>query len=536
MTDQNTKAKKPNPTIEYDDDRAVLNIGLNPDFKENPDPYINYMTDQGYDLAQPYGVDIYPKSKRGEFYTPDEGAFAFYNAFVKLYGSEPMGLGRPPIERTIQVQEFRYVDPDGNFHLEFDLNNPSKWRTKDLYEYLEKHDPAYIASISKWIDDSFRIEMLDRMKATLTIVGAPVRTIQVPWGIVKHPTEAGIKIMPTEDDESYDSPVFRLQILTTKRLMEKAQALATAVEQELHNFNLYKGRCFKWEGDKVVFFDPFEATRPENLVYNKDTMITFENEISGPIIYADRAEQINPRLLSQKILLSGKPGTGKTEMTNWVAQIALRNSHTVGYLAPGANLARLNEFTTFMAKNGRGIKVIEDIETYMPDTEGMSKMQAMEARSLVLAIFDGADSKSVPNTTIATTNNEDLLPPEMLRSGRCDVYIHFEPPGPEEFERLTRMHIGHWLGEDINFADLWSEIGDMTSSFLSHGLITKAQKFALKGDDQYILSQDDITAIIRSLRSQFALYETNTELVAMKIRDSLSEAFIDTMKQANQTV
>lgn len=533
MTDNN--GKKRNPAIDYDDNRPELNIGLNPDFRRNPDPYINYLSDQGYDLAQPYGVDIYPKSQRGEYYTPDEGAFAFYNAFVKLYGSEPMGEGNPPVEKVIQVQEFRYTDPDGNFHLEFDLSNPNKWKTKDLYEYLEKHDPEYIASISKWVDDSFRAEMLKRMKATLTIVGAPVRTIQVPWGVVKHPTESGIKIYPTEDTDSRDNTVFRLQILTTKRLMDQAQELANAVESELHNFNLYKGRCFKWESDKVVFFDPFEATNPNNLVYNADTMITFQNEIAGPIQYADKAADINPRLLSQKVLLSGKPGTGKTEMTNWVAQIALINDHTVGYLAPGADLERLNNFSTFMAKNGRGVKVIEDIETYMPDVDGMSKKQALEARSLVLAIFDGADSKSVPNTTIATTNNEDLLPPEMLRSGRCDVYIHFESPGLEEFERLTRMHIGKWLGDDVNFADLWSEIGNMTSSFLSHGLITKAQKFTLKGGEQYILSHDDIAAIIRSLRSQYALYETNTEIANATNRDTLSEAMIDTVKQAYQT-
>jgi ATPase family associated with various cellular activities (AAA) len=409
------------------------------------------------------------------------------------------------------------------------------WDIKRLYAYAEEHCPAAVAHLPKFISNDNYEDLLTAMKSTLTVVGAPVRELQVPWGVVKYPGNDGIKIYPTESDpENPEASVFRFRILAYKRYMKELHAFVDALMFELHHNNLYQGRCFNWNKGQIAYFDPFEATDPNNLVFARKLRTTLQNEVLNPIQYPEKCKGINRQLLSQKIILVGKPGTGKTELTNWVAQIALQNRTTVGYLQPGSNLDDLNKFSTFMAKNSPGIKVIEDIEAYMPDTEGMTQKQALEARSLILSIFDGAESKSVPMHTIVTTNFEEIISSAMLRSGRCDVLIRVEAPDREAFEKLVRMHIGRYLNDDIDFDLLWQEIGNMSSSFLSNGLITKGQKYALKGGDDYKLTPEDFTDMIRSLRDQFELYETNEARENDRQKDNLSEAFNDVVKGAIQ--
>jgi len=524
------------PVINHEDDREELAIGLNPIWEENPDPYITVMADRGYDLAQPYEIDMYPKSLRGGHYTPEEGAFAFYNAFIKVFRQEPIGEGRPPKDMIFQIQEFVYVDPTGERHSESDVNNPRIWNTRRLYEYVEEHCPAVAAelsSTSKFVSHENYDMLLAAMKSTLVVVNAPVRELQVPWGVVKYPGNDSIKIYPTQSDEGdFPEPVFRLRLLAKKRYMREVQEFVDAVTHELHYNNLYRGRCFNWNKGAISYFDPFAATDMSRLVFSRKTMTILENEVLNPIIYADKARAINKQLNSQKMILSGPPGTGKTELTNVVAQTCLQNGVTVGYLEPGSNLDDLNLFSAFMSKNTPGLKVIEDIETYMPDTEGMSRQQALEARSLILSIFDGASSKSLPMHTIVTTNYKEVINSAMLRSGRCDVFLNIEAPDREAFEKLVRMHIGQYLPEDIDFDALWKEIGNMSSSFLSNGLITKGQKYALKGDDNYTLTPEDIEDMIRSLKDQFELYEENSLNERSHQKDNLSEAVTDVVKGA----
>jgi hypothetical protein len=523
------------PIIAHEDDREELAIGLNPIWEENPDPYITVMTDRGFDLAQPYEIDMYPKSLRGGYYTPEEGAFAFYNAFIKTFRQEPIGEGRPPKDLIIQIQEFVYADPTGARHAESEINNPRIWTTKRLYEYVEEHCPAVAAELgaaSRFVSHENFDVLLAAMKSTLTVVQAPVRELQVPWGVVKYPGNDSIKIYPTENTEDFPEPVFRLRLLAKKRYMKEVQEFVDAVTHELHHNNLYRGRCFNWNKGTVSYFDPFAATDPSRLVFSRKCTTVLDNEILSPIRYSEKAREINKQLLSQKIILSGMPGTGKTELTNVVAQICLQNDTTVGYLEPGSNLDDLNQFSGFMSKNSPGLKVIEDIETYMPDTEGMTKKQALEARSLILSIFDGASSKSLSMHTIVTTNYKEVISSAMLRSGRCDVFLNIEAPDREAFEKLVRMHIGKYLPEDIDFDALWKEIGNMSSSFLSNGLITKGQKYALKGDDNYKLTPEDFEDMIRSLRDQFELYEENANSERSRQKDNLTEAFNDVVKGA----
>lgn len=524
------------PVIDHEVDREEMAIGLNPIWEENPDPYISVMADRGYDLAQPYEIVMYPKSLRGGYYTPEEGAFAFYNAFIKVFRQEPIGEGSPPKDMIFQIQEFVWQDPTGKRHSESQINNPRVWNTKLLYEYVEEHCPAVAAELStasKFVSHENYDVLLEAMKSTLVLVSAPVRELQVPWGVVKYPGNDSIKIYPTQSDPNdFPEPVFRLRLLAKKKFMKEVQEFVDAVTHELHYNNLYRGRCFNWDKGQVAYFDPFAATDMTKLVFSRKTMTVLDNEILNPIIYADKARAINKQLLSQKSILSGPPGTGKTELTNVVAQHCLQHGITVGYLQPGSNLDDLNKFTEFMSKNAPGMKVIEDIETYMPDTEGMTKMQALEARSLILSIFDGASSKAIEMRTIVTTNYKETLPSAMLRSGRCDVFMNIEAPDREAFEKLVRMHIGQYLPQDIDFDALWKEIGNMSASFLSNGLITKGQKYALKGDDNYTLTPEDFTDMIRSLRDQFELYEERVLDEHSNQKDNLTEVLHDVVKGA----
>jgi hypothetical protein len=513
------------PVISIEESRATNTIGLHPDWKKEPHKTAGVINDAAADYETPYGNRRNPRSQSGRYYTLTEGAYGFYNAFVQMFGMEPMGEGRPPVTIDVDVQDFLFRDPQGTIWNERDLNDRRMTGTKALADFVRANNPDY--KFPEWNMEAHHYEFLAEAKKFMVIVGAHTRKIKVPVGTVKFPGHDDIKIILTEDDGSafgVDYNVFQLAILAKKKDEELCDEVVAKVEEYLANYNMYQGRCFEWSDGHMNYYDPFAATNPANLAFSKRIRLALDNEVYAPIRFKEKARALDPRLVSRRILLSGDPGTGKTELANCIAQVAVQNGLTAGFLRPGSDEAELKKFQAFMTANTPGVMFVEDVESMMPDMEGLTTKQALEARSLLLSMFDGAQTKGVELHIVLTTNFEGIIASAMLRSGRLDLLLRTEAPDRESFQFLCELRIADLLPDDINYDSLWELVGDMKASFLSNGLPLKAMAYSLELKPGQRLTEEKMESLIFYLREQSDLYEKNLGDERASKKDSYTEA------------
>jgi hypothetical protein len=190
-------------------------------------------------------------------------------------------------------------------------------------------------------------------------------------------------------------------------------------------------------------------------------------------------------------------------------------------MAPGSDKDQ-EECKNFIAGLTPVLGIIEDLESYMPDTEGLTTKQSNEERSKLLARIDGGETKGKEVMWILTTNFPDLWIDAMARPGRTDGYWEFEPLERAGFERLVRMKLGSKLSDDVDFDDIWALVSDMSSSFLS-GLVDKARSYTLGKGDDYKLSNEDLTACVRGLSRQWGWYG--------RLRDAAAQRRVETVPE-----
>lgn len=130
------------------------------------------------------------------------------------------------------------------------------------------------------------------------------------------------------------------------------------------------------------------------------------------------------------VLLTGKPGTGKTMTARIAAGLAIENGWAVFYLPD----ARAIEAALAIAKMySPALLICEDL-----DRQLSGPRNALTDR--ILNALDGLD-KSTPIVFVATTNDPSGLPAPLLRPGRLDSFMVFDPPDAEASERLLRLYL-----------------------------------------------------------------------------------------------
>jgi hypothetical protein len=521
-----SNTKITNPVVTLETRGEPMTIGLDHTAEENSAKVAQTVVGWANDQEQPYGFDNVPRSNEGTPYDEEDGAAAFSRAIKRVFGMEPQGMNwgpNPPIMKQVQVQEFLYEAPFGSRLLESELLDTVQWPTSKIVEFLDAEVPEY--TVPRHYSDAHREDFLEVMRGSLKIIGAPVRTIYVPWGAMRIPGLDGIDVIVTGvdgEDYNYEGNVFRLAILGKRKDRKKIDAIVEAVRVELQHRSIFKNRCFVYDKGNITFHDPFVATRPEELIFSESMNHVIENEVFSLFRNADEARIKDHSLLNSKIVAAGEPGTGKTEFTNWAAQEALRNGFTIAFMHPGTD-EDLERFKTIIARQTPVVGVIEDLESYMPDTEALTKKQANEERSKLLARIDGGQTKGKEVMWILTTNFPELFLSAMARPGRTDTYLLFKPLDRSGFERLLKQKLGHLLGDDIDFDLLWENVKEMSSSFFS-GFVKKAAKYTLGKGSDYRLTNTDMLAIVGVLGDQWEWYASLAEAERAAFQPTLAQA------------
>lgn len=473
------------------------------------------MSERAERLQREYGKDSVLKIN-GQTVDPLVGAAAVHNAYMRRFGHAPVVRPFGPYgatEKSFTLQEFRFMLRTGDTVLEHELNSHRVWPAEAISEYLETHHPEI--EQPRYVKDSDRDRLAKLMRSTLPIVGAPTRTINVPWGAAEYPAdpdrniEAGdIWVICTEADGSeYGSRrnVARFVIVSTLQFKTEVDEFYDLVLSEVPKVYANRYLVIGSQGTgNVSFLDPYTRVNRREVVHTQEMTEELDIRIRGPLRYTEQARRIDPRMLNRKSLFVGEAGTGKTMTTLLLGQEALENGWTIIQCQPGDE-HQFAEIMRFAAMHEKVICIIEDLEKMMPDTEGLTSQQRLAARSKLLDMFDGGEIKGKEIQFWLTSNYPNLWISAMARPGRVDAYFEFQPLDRPGFEKLIRVKLGTRLG-DVDFDEIWNEIGGMSSSFLA-AVADYAREGLLGKEDGHLLVTADIKPIIRGLKRQYEWYE-----------------------------
>lgn len=196
----------------------------------------------------------------------------------------------------------------------------------------------------------------------------------------------------------------------------------------------------------------------------------------------------------RKILLEGKPGTGKTYSASVIASELSLPLYTI-------QMDRI--VTKFMGETSAKLRqAFDTIETVTGvylfdefDAIGANRNidnEVGEARRILNSFLQYLEQDSSDSIIIAATNNQRLLDQALFR--RFDDVLHYSMPSKSEIRRLLEMKLGVFAPEYHPDDDLISK-----ANGLSHAEIVRACDDAIK---ESILSGKEIDEVIVNMHLQ----------------------------------
>ena len=176
----------------------------------------------------------------------------------------------------------------------------------------------------------------------------------------------------------------------------------------------------------------------------------------------------------RKILLSGKPGTGKTITASVIAgelklplYVIMMDKLMTKYM--GGTATKLRLIFDMMVSN-RGVYLFDEFDAI--GAERARDNEVGEMRRVLNAFLQFIEQDSSESIIIGATNNINILDSALFR--RFDDIITYSVPEEREIENLIKIKLGNYLAEFSLKKIVNKAIG------LSHAEITSACNDALK--------------------------------------------------------
>lgn len=176
----------------------------------------------------------------------------------------------------------------------------------------------------------------------------------------------------------------------------------------------------------------------------------------------------------RKILLSGKPGTGKTLTASIISSelklplyVIMMDKLMTKYMGETATKLRL--IFDMMVSN-RGVYLFDEFDAI--GAERARENEVGEMRRVLNAFLQFIEQDSSNSIIIGATNNINILDSALFR--RFDDIINYSIPGADEIESLIKIKLANYLAKFSLQKVINSAIG------LSHAEITSACNDALK--------------------------------------------------------
>lgn len=218
-----------------------------------------------------------------------------------------------------------------------------------------------------------------------------------------------------------------VKITAKRKFGQRIDEFFLAIEKELKENSIYKGKCLLWENSNFSFI---ENRGSDEIVLNTNEQLVLDNFIIKPLKSGKKEKR--------GILFAGPYGTGKTETALKIGRIANEVGQTFIYVKDRDLAAALD-----VAKHYQpSIVFVEDIDE-------MANGERNDEINDLLNTIDGIQTKGQALTLIMTTNHKERINQAFRRPGRIDVVLNFELPNKDTMAKMYRKFLGD--AEGVNY-------------------------------------------------------------------------------------
>jgi transitional endoplasmic reticulum ATPase len=354
------------------------------------------------------------------------------------------------------------------------------------------------------VQSFFGMEFKDPPKL-LTLQTSLNTSIQVPYGEFAIPgIEGTVNLLPMRRSGAMVSSRILAEI---KR---KDQAIVQRLVQRTRDFlrtkSIYRGQAFglsltnaDGEAEEMPMPSFIDVSNTVDPIFNKDTEVQIGASVYSPIERTAEMRALGIRI-KRGICLYGPFGTGKTQTSRKVAQLAVKNEWTFIKVDKPGEFAEILK----LARNFQPCVVFcEDIDRVAAGRRTIELDQ-------ILNNLDGIDSKDAEIMVVVTTNEFDDINRAMLRAGRLDASIPVSYPDEDASERLLRFYAGDLLPATENISNAAKEMAGRIPASAVEEVIKRSKLYIL---NQRRVNNDPVDSAYKATLNASALRDATMSVV-----------------------
>jgi hypothetical protein len=283
---------------------------------------------------------------------------------------------------------------------------------------------------------------------TLSVPISLTETLEVPWGMVSIPTLPGTRLHLGSTRSREHGDVFKISAVYPKKHTNTIKDFFRAVEKELKNNSIYRGKAILGTGAQPEFYDN-TAFKSAEIVFSDDVEDVLNGTVWSVLKYRQQLKKEGVRV-KRAALLHGPYGCGKTSALQMTCEIAIACGWTYIKVRTSENVHQALQTARLYAP---AVVAIEDIDNEASTAEGGEVAKLLES-------FDGMTSKGHELVMVMTTNHLDKVHKGMLRPGRLDAVIEIAELDRGGIERLIRAVVAQ---DKLDAATDWDVVYDAMS-------------------------------------------------------------------------
>jgi len=412
---------------------------------------------------------------------------------------------------------------------------PSILHLEDAHALFEERYHDDMDDLTLWLRKAARMNNRDDLKERMVVLGTTTQVLkqelekEMPILDLPLPNIATLKlILLSVAEDRFNLPANKIK--PTKRLLEAAKGLTAMeaelafakaaaqsgklTEDEIDIINAEKEQIIRKSGI-LEFFQPSESMAN---VGGLDQLKEWFNQRGG----AFTEEAANFGLEPPKgVLLLGIPGCGKSLTAKAAAAlwrfplIRFDLGKVFGGIV-GESERNIREALRVAEAVSPCIMWIDEIEKGLSGSQSSGQTDGGVSARVFGTFLTWMQEKTAPVFVLATSNNIEQLPPEMLRKGRFDEIFFCDLPGSSVRKDIFEIHLSTHNSDIIGEFDL-TELAKAASMFSGAEIeqVVKDGMFTAFSNDGRRLTQRDV---ITAIEATYPLAKTMRESIS-KMRE-----------------